>query len=66
MLLIFRAGMVCAFVTNELIRQQTSDAEDAVVPTLVASLEDLETFKEDIFDVCTNAKSINACFKYLT
>ena len=43
--------MVCAFVTNELVRQQTSQAEDAVVPTLVSNLGRLETFKEQLFSV---------------
>lgn len=43
--------MVCAFVTNELVRQQTSQEEKALVPTVGTSLKGIESFKDQTIHV---------------
>ena len=42
---VFRAGMVCAFVTNELLREQTSkDSKEALIPKVAAGIRQFDAY----------------------
>ena len=48
----FSVGMVCAFVTNDLIREKSSADENyGMIPKLKTNMESLNTFKKDTFTV---------------
>lgn len=52
-------------MTNELMRQQTSQDKSALVPTAISSMQTLETFKDDTITVRNKLRLHNYILAYL-
>ena len=43
--------MVCAFVTNELLREQSSREREGLLPKLADNIQSIEYYKDSVFNV---------------